>query len=216
MSNLDTILPDSVAIYPDIAGFDKAIAKYCAGIPVSELLVYNIDQVDAKAIPALAEQFDVLGYKGMRLAKTEDDQRQIIKRAIELHRYKGTIWSLKEAMKSVGFTDVTINEHVSGHWANFSITLLNDGVGITDSSILELRKMIEEYKPQRSNLIAIDMEILVQDEIIFDEDTQGVSPDILAEDKIVFTAALLYDGTGDYNGIFDHSGDSDLVTIEPI
>ena len=168
MSNLDTILPDSIAIYPDIAGLDKAIAKYIAGIPVAELLVYNIDQVDAKAIPALAEQFDVLGYKGMRLAKTEDDQRQIIKRAIELHRYKGTIWSVKEAMKSVGFADVTINEHVAGHWANFSITLLNAGVGITDSSILELRKMIEEYKPQRSNLVAIEMEILVQDEIIFD------------------------------------------------
>lgn len=216
MSNLDTILPDSIAIYPDIAGLDKAIAKYMSGIPVTELLVYNIDQVDAKAIPALAEQFDVLGYKGMKLAKTEDDQRQIIKRAIELHRYKGTIWSVKEAMKSVGFSDVTINEHVSGHWANFSVTLLNSGVGITDNSILELRKMIEEYKPQRSNLVSIEMEILVQDEIIFDEDMQGLSPDILAEDKIIFTAALLYDGTGSYNGIFDHSGDSDLVTIEPI
>jgi len=216
MSNLATILPDSISIYPDIAAFDTAVAKYIATIPVERLLVYNIDHVVSDALPALAEQFDVLGYKGMRLAKTEDDKRQIIKRAIELHKYKGTPWAVREAMKSVGFEDVEINEGVSGHWANFSITLLTAGVGITDSSIAELRKMIEEYKPQRSNLVDILMEILVQDEIIFSEDITGISPDILADDKIIFTASLIYDGVGEYNGIFDHSGDSDLVSIEPI
>jgi len=216
MSNLATILPDSISIYPDIAALDTAVAKYIATIPVERLLVYNIDHVVSEALTALAEQFDVLGYKGIRLAKTEDDKRQIIKRAIELHKYKGTPWAVREAMKSVGFEDVEINEGVSGHWANFSITLLTAGVGITDSSIAELRKMIEEYKPQRSNLVDILMEILVQDEIIFSEDVTGISPDILADDKIIFTASLLYDGVGEYNGIFDHSGDSDLVSIEPI
>ena len=215
MNNLDTILPDSLAIYPDIAAFDVSIAKYIATIPVAKMLVYNIDQVDAKALPVLAEQFDVLGYKGMRLAKTQEDQRQIIKRAIELHKYKGTIWGLKEAMKSVGFFDLVINENV-GHWANFSITLLNAGVGITDSSISDLHKMIEEYKPQRSNLVAINMEILVQDDIDFDEDIQGITQDIKTDDTIVFTAALFYDGKAKYNGNFDHSGDSDLISITRI
>ena len=212
MNNLDTILPDSLAIYPDIAAFDVSIAKYIATIPVEKMLVYNIDQVDSAALPVLAEQFDVLGYKGMRLAKTQDDQRQITKRAIELHKYKGTVWGLKEAMKSIGFFDLKINENV-GHWANFSITLLNAGVGITDSSISDLRKMIEEYKPQRSNLVSINMEILVHEEIDFGEDTQGITQDIKTDDTIVFTAALFYDGKAKYNGNYDHSGDSDLISI---
>ena len=215
MNNLDTILPDSLSVYPDIAAFDVSVAKYIATIPIERMLVYNIDQVDSKAIPVLAEQFDVLGYKGMRLAKTQEDQRQIIKRAIELHKYKGTIWGLKEAMKSVGFYDLTINENV-GHWANFSITLLNAGVGISDSSISDLQKMIEEYKPQRSNLVFINMEILVQEEINFSEDIQGITQDISTDDTVVFTAALFYDAKGKYNGNFDHSGDSDLISITRI
>lgn len=215
MNNLDTILPDSLSIYPDIAAFDVAIAKYIATVPVEKMLVYNIDQVDSAALPVLAEQFDVLGYKGMRIAKKQEDQRQIIKRAIELHKYKGTVWGLKEAMKSVGFFDLVINENV-GHWANFSITLLNAGVGITDSSISDLHKMIEEYKPQRSNLVSINMEILVQEEIVLGEDIQGITQDIKTDDTIVFTAALFYDGKGNYNGNYDHSGDSDLISITRI
>jgi phage tail P2-like protein len=213
MSNIDTILPDSVTIYRDIAALDVAIATWLDTIPVERLLVYNIDQVDVAALPALAEQFDVLGYKGMRLANTEDDKRQVIKRAIELHKYKGTIWAVKEAMKSVGFADAVINEHVSGHWANFSVTLLNAGVGITDATIADLQKMIEEYKPQRSNLVEINMIILVQDEIIFDEDIPGISQDITSQDDIVFTNGLLYNSTTIYNGSYDHSSDSDLISI---
>jgi phage tail P2-like protein len=213
MSNIDTILPDSVTIYRDIAALDVAIATWLDTIPVERLLVYNIDQVDVAALPALAEQFDVLGYKGMRLANTEDDKRQVIKRAIELHKYKGTIWAVKEAMKSVGFADAVINEHVSGHWANFSVTLLNAGVGITDATIADLQKMIEEYKPQRSNLVEINMIILVQDEIIFDEDIPGISQDITSQDDIIFTNGLLYNSTTIYNGSYDHSSDSDLISI---
>jgi phage tail P2-like protein len=52
-----------------------------------------------------------LGYKGWKLANTEDDKRSLIKKAIELHRYKGTVWAVKEAMKSIGFTDAVLIEH---------------------------------------------------------------------------------------------------------
>lgn len=98
---VETILPDSVAIYNYIAAMDKAIALYLQTIPLGEILVYMIDEVDARALPILAEQFDVLGYKGMRLALTEADKRALIKKAIELHRYKGSVWAVREAMKAI-------------------------------------------------------------------------------------------------------------------
>jgi P2-related tail formation protein len=117
MSN-ETILPDSVAIFPHIQAFDLAAKAWVDDLKLEALLVYIIDQVDEKALYSLAEQFDVLGYKGWKLASTVDDRRSLIKRAIELHRFKGTVWAVKEAMKSIGFTDAVILEHVNGHWAN--------------------------------------------------------------------------------------------------
>jgi P2-related tail formation protein len=210
-----TILPDSVAIYGNIEAFDLAGKAWIDDLKLESLLVYVIDQVDVKALPALAEQFDVLGYKGWKLAATEADQRALIKKAIELHRFKGTRWAVSEAMKSIGFTDAQIIEHVSGHWANFKVQLFNQSVPITAQSINDLHRMIEEYKNTRSNLVEIFIQIDVQDEIII-TDTIGIGADLNMDDSVHLAAALFYDGAGHYDGIFDHSGDSDLITFTPI
>jgi phage tail P2-like protein len=220
MSNVsETILPDSIAIQNDIAAIDIAIKKYLETIPIEKLLVYDIDNITAEALPVLAAQFDVLGYKGMRLAVTGQDKRNLIKSAIELHRYAGTPWAVKEAMKRVGFYDAVITEGVAGPlpiWANFSVTLSNGQQGINDSSIADLRKMIEVYKAQRSNLVDINMILNVQDTVQFDTDMAAAAEDIIVRDNVIFTNKLLYDGQADYDGTYDHSGDSDLVTIEPV
>lgn len=210
ITKTDSILPDSIVIYNDIAAFDIAVKKQLETIDISKVLVYNIDQVDAKAIPTLAEQFDVLGFKGLRLANNETEQRAIIKKSIELHRYKGTIYGVKEAMKAVGFADAVIVEHVDGHWANFTINLLNEGVGITTDTIANLIRMVEEYKNTRSNLVRINMDLLVNDTIGFEDDGDLVE-DFLNDDSLVFSNKLFYDGTADYDGANDHSGDNDVV-----
>lgn len=213
MDKSQTILADSLAIFDHMAAFDIAFKQWLDEVDLGKLLVYSIDNVDADALPALAKQFDVLGYKGMRLAQTEQDQRNLIKRAIELHRYKGTIWAVKEAMKAVGFKDLTLIEHVDGHWAKFRVVLLNENVGITASSITDLIAMINEYKNTRSLLVDVRIDILVSDEIDISEDDADVSEEIKDSDNVSFTGSLLYDGAADYDGLFDHSGDSDLVTI---
>lgn len=215
--NEETILPDSIAIAHDVRSFDVAVKQQLDTVDISKVLVYMIDQVDARALPLLADQFDVLGYKGMRLAQTEADQRNLIKKAIELHRYKGTVYGVKEAMKAVGFADAVIVEHVSGHWANFSVNLLNAGFGITADTIANLIKMINEYKNTRSNLVLVNMDLLVEDEIDFgdlvgaDYDEADINENFENDDTVVFSNNLLYDGSGDYDGSNDHSGDSDVV-----
>lgn len=215
MNKQDTILADSISIFDHLAAFDLAVKKWLDEVDLSFMLVYDVDNVNAAALPYLAEQFDVLGYKGMRLAKTESDQRNLLKRAIELHRYKGTVWSVKEAMKSVGFKDVILEEHVDGHWANFRVILLNENVGITDQTIGELIKMIHEYKNTRSNLVDVRMDFFIEDEIIVEDDAD-VSEDIKNDDDLSLTGSLFYDGEGIYDGSNDHSGDSDIVTIEDL
>jgi phage tail P2-like protein len=214
MSNIDTILPDSIAIYPHLVAFDMAMKRQMDKIPLQVLLVYLVDNVPAAALPLLAAQFDVLGYKGWRLATTEQDQRNLIKRAIELHRYKGTPWAVKEALKSIGFTDIELVEHVPEmHWATFRVIITNENVLLTEQSITDIISMINEYKNARSHLVDVQMKLLFEDTINLEEDEADVQFEILAEDDVTLTGALYYDGTGIYDGTYDHSGDQDVVTI---
>ncbi|MDI1471939.1 putative phage tail fiber protein [Thermodesulfovibrio sp. N1] len=69
-------------------------------IDLTPLLIYIIDHVDSSALPHLAWQFHIEGWE---LAETDKEKRTLIKRAIELHRYKGTPWAVKEAIKACGY-----------------------------------------------------------------------------------------------------------------
>lgn len=216
MNKQDSILPDSLKIFDHMVAFDLAAKSVIDSIAVEKVLVYLIDQVDARALPLLAQQFDVLGYKGWRLANTEADRRALIKKAIELHRYKGTKWAVSEALKSIGFNDIKIVEHVNGNWARFSLVVDNESVVITSESFADIIAMVEEYKSQRSYLDSILMKFTVNDEIDVEEDGAYVVEPVPADDTVSLTGNLLYDGTADYDGTFDHSGDNDFVTITEV
>ena len=68
-------------------------------LDLTPLLVYIIDHVDSSALPHLAWQFHIEGWE---LAQTEQEKRIFIKRAIELHRYKGTLFGIKTACTLAG------------------------------------------------------------------------------------------------------------------
>lgn len=213
MNKSDTILPDSIAIFPHLLAFDLAFKKQVEKIPLEKLLVYMVDRVPAEALPLLAEQFDLLGYKGMRLASTEQDLRNLIKRGIELHRYKGTIYGIEEALKSVGFANAKIIEHVNGHWAKFSVDLTNSGVQLTAQGLDDVLAMVREYKNARSQLEAVQIVLQVDEVLELAEVDVLLQPELRAEDELTLTGALFYDGTGVYDGTYDHSADSDVVTF---
>lgn len=213
MNKLQTILPDSISIYPHLLAFDLAMKRRLESLPLEVLLVYMVDRVPAESLPLLAKQFDVLGYKGLRLAKTDQDKRNLIKKAIELHRYKGTVYAIEEALKSIGFADVKVNEHANGHWAKFSIEITNTSVVVTDESFADLIAMVKEYKNARSELVSVNMVIEVEDIITVETDQVVVAAELRAEDSVIINGGLFYDGSEDYDGSFDHSSDSDSVTF---
>jgi len=86
---------------------DKNIEAICSAIDkvftlendLSKLLVYLIDQVEESALPFLAWQFHIEGYEK---AQTIQEKRNLIKSAIELHRYKGTLFGIKTACTLAG------------------------------------------------------------------------------------------------------------------
>jgi P2-related tail formation protein len=167
------ILASSIANKEHLAAFDEMVEARFAAIEIEAVLIYLIDTVESDALPILAEQFDVLGYKGFGLAQTESERREVIKKAIELHRYKGTPWSIKEALKAIGYYNAVINEdfeddeiyHDSihtyngtqlygpGHWADFSVLLdIGSTQGITAQTAAAAVALINEYKNVRSRL----------------------------------------------------------------
>jgi hypothetical protein len=64
-------------------------------------------------------------------------------------------------------------------------------------------------------LESIEMTLVFQDVIDLETDTADVFQEIRADDVVTLTGSLFYDGTGLYDGTYDHSSDSDVVIITP-
>lgn len=167
--NNNNILADSISNVPHLAAFDAMIAQRMNDIEIENLLVYIIDTVSASALPTLARQFDIEGFRGYFLATTDEQRRAIIKQAIELKRYMGTVWSIRQAMIAVGFQDATLVEGIdtgdtATDWARFSIeTTIGDTISIDGVAETNLAKLIKEYKPVRSYLEGISYVIGIND-----------------------------------------------------
>jgi phage tail P2-like protein len=203
--------------------------------------MYLIDSVNAGALYWLAKQFDVLGYKGWWQADTEEKKRALIRRAIELHRYKGTPWAVKEAIRSLGYTDVIIQERVGlndgyynglfdydashtygdsgiGEWATFRVIIGLDafGGGISQQQLVELIAIINEYKNVRSHLVGISFTMVDEDDLLMDEETP--SQYVLNDEDTLTGMTVSYDGASGYDGEYeyDYTGDTLEVVETPL
>ena len=165
----ENILADSIASVPHLAAFDAMVAARMNALELETLLVYVIDSVSASVLPTLAKQFDVEGFVGYGVATNDAQRREIIKKAIELKRYMGTVFAIKEAMRTVGYTDATLIEGIDKgnpliDWARFSIdSELGDTVGLDGVSQSNLAKLVREYKNVRSYLEGISYKLGIFD-----------------------------------------------------
>ncbi|WP_303236877.1 phage tail protein I [uncultured Bilophila sp.] len=137
--------------------FDRLIARLSA-LPVEKPLVDLIDIVTASALPVLGEQLHVMGDEGWNHAKTENDRRALIKKAIELHRRKGTPWAVRTAIDAaLGTTETKIEEWFSYDGTPYRfriiVTLLKGG--ILAEELAKARAIALETKNVRSHLDGI-------------------------------------------------------------
>jgi len=151
--------------------FEPLFKKWFDDVDMSPFMVYMVDCVDASALPFLAQQFKVDGYRGWNLAITETQQRELIKKGIEIQRKVGTPYAIKQALFALGFTNVVINEGIGytyngdfnfdgaisfgggNIWVNFGVEIRTPNPSSISSETRELvRLLILEYKNARSNL----------------------------------------------------------------
>jgi len=191
MADTSIVIASALVKYPHIMAIHNIIRDRLNDIPLSAVLVYIIDYVAADALPVLAEQFNVLGYKGYFLATTEAEKRAIIKSAIDLQRWKGTPWAIKEALRAFGYADVTIEEGTgigikydgtythngsqtyggSYHWANFDVIFnaADYPSGFTAADTEAIYQIINEYKNVRSNLRELRIEATITEPLTASE-----------------------------------------------
>jgi len=217
----ENILADSIAGVPHLAAFDAMVAARMNSIELESLLVYVIDTVSASALPTLARQFDVEGFVGYGVATNDAQRREIIKRAIELKRYMGTVFAIREAMRICGYTDAILTEGIDmGNplidWARFSIdSQLGDTVGLDGVSQSNLAKLIREYKNVRSYLEGISYNLAIFDTIEQLFDTLNITYEAPPMLEDLGHKRFYYDGVYNYDGSqkYIESNDSLIIHI---
>lgn len=149
--------------------FLDAMTSTMAEIDLSAVLVQLPDFAPSEALPLLAQQYGVDGIKGFSLCTTDQQRRDLIKYAVQLHRTKGTPYAIKRAIMSLGFDSVIVREHTGlnhdgqfkrdgskfhrgGKWFNFSVEVFYLDAPPTEAVISLIRRLIDEYKNARSFL----------------------------------------------------------------
>ncbi|HBC6617815.1 phage tail protein I [Escherichia coli] len=140
-------------------------------IDLSVLMVFLVDIVDSSALPWLGEQFSLFG-DGWELAESDDVRRMLIKAAIELHRYKGTPWSIREVIRRFGFGEVDLIEGTgrlsydgnrsynglfvhgdAAAWAVYRVILKQP---IINDQAAMLRQTLAAFAPARCHLASLE------------------------------------------------------------
>lgn len=147
---------------PALAG-DERFAILCEllqeefdSLDLSPMLVYLVDVVPAQVLPHLAEQFHVMGLEGWRYARDDQERRELIKRAIELHRYKGTPWAIEQVLVTLNLSGrVSEWYEYGGTPYRFRVDIELTDRGIDEATYEALVDLIREYKNKRSRLDAL-------------------------------------------------------------
>jgi len=129
-------------------------------IDLSPLLVYLIDTVNASALPHLAEQLHLLG-EGWQFAHNDAERRALLKRAIELHRYKGTRWAIEQVLQTLALSG-QISEwfEYGGTPYTFKVNVELATRGINETTFNALVSLINEYKNVRSHLDLLALSLI--------------------------------------------------------
>ncbi|WP_041639434.1 phage tail protein [[Mannheimia] succiniciproducens] len=164
--------------YPAIIETDKKftaladLGKRLNSLDKSQIMTSFTYLVPTAFLELLAEKWSVTGYDGWLLAESEDAKRKLIKRAVELHRYKGTPWAIREIIRQLGFGEVEFLEGLfdkrrdgsfvrdgayfhgdRSKWAHYRVILKT---AITNEQAALLRKTLRVFAPARCVLASLD------------------------------------------------------------
>lgn len=142
-----TLLP------PNATPLERALAKACAmpHSPEEIRQLWNHRTCPLHLLPWLAWAWSVDEWDP---AWTEGQQRAMVGASIRLHKKKGTVWAVREALLRSGLESVRVIEKPADaeHWSHFDVDIAVVDRPLTQGAIDRAAALIEENKAQRSVL----------------------------------------------------------------
>ncbi|AVH35430.1 hypothetical protein AL532_03435 [Pseudomonas monteilii] len=132
----DQQLPPALASDERFVWLNELLNENLERLDLNAMLVYLVDLVQPSVLPILGEQFSMLEEATWPVARSDEDRRALIKTAIELHRYKGTPWAVKQALAIVGYPVLELVEQKTyqAEWVAAGGKTL-DGTWLLDGSV---------------------------------------------------------------------------------
>lgn len=140
---------------------------------IRPVILMDIDRLPDSALPHMAEQLSISDEPAWEMAESDAARRQLLKRAFELHRYKGTPYAIRLIFRLLGLGEVDILEgrggrrrdgtwrrdgfivrgDASAQWAVYRIVCYRR---LTVRQAATARRMLDAIAPARCALYDID------------------------------------------------------------
>lgn len=154
MSNLSPINDLSSKTFDDIFSRFQELDTEC-------LLVYLFDKVEESALVHLAEQFHITGNEGWANCSNVSEKRDLIKNSLNLHRFRGTRFSLVRVLDILGLNG-QLEEwfEYGGKPYHFKITVDMNNKAFDETTEASLLDLITANKNVRSKLESLIINLI--------------------------------------------------------
>lgn len=208
---ISALLPQGLATDPTIAAVSSPLDKILqeATARIADLaLLSRINVLDGPILDHLAWQFHVDSWPaGLSL----ESKRATVLNAIRIHRRKGSVWAVREALRNLGYADAILTEglpslahdgtaihdgsesYSSGDmWALFSVALdLGESMGVSSQDTAEIVTTLLAAAPVRCHLKDVAYQVTVSDTVVIEEHAV-TEVSVAADDTAAF--GLCHDG----------------------
>ncbi len=161
MNNLSPIADISSQTFDDLFARFQELDTEC-------LLVYLFDKVEESALIHLAEQFHITGNEGWSGCTTVAEKRDLIKNSLNLHRFRGTKYSLVRVLEILGLNG-KVSEwfEYGGLPYHFRISVEMNDKAFDETTEQSLLDLITANKNVRSHLESLIINLISSAEQIY-------------------------------------------------
>lgn len=147
---------------PSSTPLERALANTVAkvsSVPTPARDLWNPDTCPVELLPWLAWAFSLDDWD---VTWTESQQRAAVKASYSVHRYKGTIGSVKDALQALGLgvqVQEWFNQIPAGDPYTYKLLLEVNQYGVSLAQLETIQAVVENAKNLRSHMTTLDLTV---------------------------------------------------------
>ena len=208
---------------PNRTPLEKALERTTArlgAVPVPIKDLWNPWRCPAVLLPWLAWALSVDEWDS---GWPEERKREAIAASVELHRFKGSVWSVREALRRIGYKEVEIEEGIAaltydgsasydgtrtysgeGEWFSFNLRLdLGENAGVSAAESRLMRQVAERFAPHSRRLNDVRRTTSIEERV---EAAEFFSFGLVMGHEDSLPVGPRYDGASRFDGSIVYGG----------